>query len=123
DGVNRYIDQAKLDPLKMPGEYAALGQLPARWKLTDSVAVASLINEQQGSGGGAQGRESELVDVLYRRLGVRAESRVYADLREADDRDAPVTTTRRFNGPKPGRINPAAVARLDYRSFESRDPV
>src|SRR3954454_22822108 len=26
-GVNRYIDEAKLDPTKMPGEYAAIGHV------------------------------------------------------------------------------------------------
>ncbi|HEV3229948.1 MAG TPA: penicillin acylase family protein [Solirubrobacteraceae bacterium] len=122
-GVNQYIDEAKLDPTKMPGEYAALGQTPAAWTLTDSVAVASLINEQQGSGGGAQDRESQLLDALDQRFGPQEAARVFSDLRQADDRDAPVTTTRRFPWPSSGPVDPAAVARLDYGSIRPRNLV
>src|SRR4051812_41580951 len=39
-GVNQYIAEARLDPLKMPAEYAAIGrpQGPEDWKPTDVVA-------------------------------------------------------------------------------------
>lgn len=123
DGVNAYIDAAKLDPTKLPGEYAALGQFPAPWKVTDSVAVASLINEQQGSGGGAQDRESQLIDALNRRFGRRVGARVYSDLREANDPEAPVTTTRRFPWPSAGKVNRASEALLDYGSIQPRNPI
>src|SRR4051812_24967725 len=34
-GINAYIIEAKADPSKLPGEYAALGKLPDPWKGTD----------------------------------------------------------------------------------------
>src|SRR4051795_11563687 len=42
-GINQYISEAKLDPTKMPGEYAAIGRPtgPDPWKGTDVVATAS----------------------------------------------------------------------------------
>ncbi len=42
-GVNAFIDVGMLDRTKLPGEYPALQLLPARWKPTDRVAIASLI--------------------------------------------------------------------------------
>ena len=123
DGVNESIHEALLDPSKMPGEYAALGQLPADWKITDSIAVASLINEQQGSGGGAQDRLSRLRSALEQRFGPPAAARVFADLRERDDPDAPATTTTRFPFWDAGPINPASVAPPDPGSYKSRNPV
>jgi hypothetical protein len=49
-GINAYIAQARLDPNLLPSEYAAIAQMPADWKVTDSIAVASLINTQEGTG-------------------------------------------------------------------------
>jgi hypothetical protein len=42
DGINLYIDQAKLDPNLMPVEYLAIGQPlgPQPWRPTDLVATA-----------------------------------------------------------------------------------
>src|SRR5207237_183510 len=40
-GFNQYMDEAKLNPLLMPGEYAALGKPePEPFKLTDVIAIA-----------------------------------------------------------------------------------
>ncbi|MDQ4006029.1 MAG: penicillin acylase family protein, partial [Actinomycetota bacterium] len=43
DGVNAFIQEALLDPRKLPGEYPALQKYPKEWKIADTVAVASLI--------------------------------------------------------------------------------
>lgn len=88
-GVNAYIAAARLDPSKLPGEYAALGQTPADWRPTDSVAVAGLINEQQGSGGGAEDRVAAVLDAARRRFGAHEGLRVFSDLRKRDDPQAP----------------------------------
>ena len=52
----RYIAQAKLNPLKMPGEYAAIGSPPGPdpWKATDIIATASLVGGIFGQGGGSE---------------------------------------------------------------------
>src|SRR5919108_5853139 len=44
-GINEYIGEAKLDPTKMPGEYAAIGrpQGPDPWKREDLIATAALV--------------------------------------------------------------------------------
>jgi len=122
-GVNAYIAAARLDPSKLPGEYAALGQTPADWRPTDSVAVAGLINEQQGSGGGAEDRVAAVLDAARRRFGTQEGLRVFSDLRERDDPQAPVTTSRRFPFDAPGPVNPAAVAAPDRGSVRPRDPL
>src|SRR5205823_3491687 len=54
DGINEYINEAKLDPSKLPAEYAALGQLPQPWTITDVLAEASLIGGIFGKGGGRE---------------------------------------------------------------------
>ena len=55
-GVNQYILQARTDPSKLPAEYPALGRMPADWKATDTVAIASLIGGIFGKGGGGEAR-------------------------------------------------------------------
>ncbi|TMA51897.1 MAG: penicillin acylase family protein, partial [Deltaproteobacteria bacterium] len=52
DGVNLYICQAKLDPSKLPAEYAALGFLPADWTALDTVAAAEYLVGVFGAFGG-----------------------------------------------------------------------
>ena len=55
-GINRYITEARVNPLKMPGEYAAIGKPagPQDWKVTDVIATASLIGGIFGKGGGRE---------------------------------------------------------------------
>ena len=54
-GINAYINEARINPLKMPGEYAAIGKPgPADWKVTDVIATASLIGGIFGKGGGRE---------------------------------------------------------------------
>ncbi|HEX6349953.1 MAG TPA: penicillin acylase family protein [Candidatus Dormibacteraeota bacterium] len=43
DGVNQYIQEALADPNKLPAEYPALQEAPVPWKLTDIVAIATLV--------------------------------------------------------------------------------
>src|SRR4029079_5276968 len=49
-GVNQYINEALLDPTKLPAEYPALQQTPATWKVEDAVAIASLVGGIFGKG-------------------------------------------------------------------------
>ncbi len=52
-GINRYIQEARVNPTKMPGEYAAIGKPgPQDWKVTDVIATASLVGGIFGKGGG-----------------------------------------------------------------------
>ncbi|HWF72974.1 MAG TPA: penicillin acylase family protein, partial [Solirubrobacteraceae bacterium] len=70
-GINAYIGQAQLDPLLMPGEYAAIGQLggPAPFTVEDLVSIASLVGGIFGQGGGAQLSNAVLYENLTQRFG------------------------------------------------------
>jgi hypothetical protein len=96
-GVNRYILEAKLDPTKMPGEYAAIGRVPEPFVPADIIATASLVGGIFGKGGGKELEFSQLADALEARFGKRAGARAFADFRAAEDPEAPVTVLgRRF---------------------------
>jgi acyl-homoserine lactone acylase PvdQ len=109
-GINRYIAEARINPLKMPGEYAAIGkpQGPQDWKVTDVIATASLIGGIFGKGGGRELDSALLLQDAQKRFGRRRGKRVWADLRTAEDLEAPVTVNRkRF----PYRIEPRKLRR------------
>src|SRR5207253_3350170 len=55
-GINAYIQEALINPNKLPAEYAALKQVPMEWKPTDVLAEASLIGGIFGRGGGSEVR-------------------------------------------------------------------
>ena len=132
-GVNKYIGEARADPLKLPAEYPALGLTPADWKATDTAAVASLIGGIFGRGGGAETRVAAAMRAAQARFGRSRGARVFADFRALDDPEAPVTSTRRFRFPDPRparvrrggrrRIDRSGVAIPDDDSVRAYDPV
>ena len=105
-GINTYIAEARLNPLKMPGEYAAIGRPagPQDWKVTDVIATASLIGGIFGKGGGRELDSALFYQDARRRFGGRRGKRVWADFRTAEDPEAPVTVAgkKRF----PYRVEP-----------------
>ena len=70
-GVNQYIAEAKLDPTKMPGEYAAIGRPlgPDPFKPSDLIATAAMVGGIFGKGGGEELEFSQLADALEQRFG------------------------------------------------------
>ncbi len=92
-GINEYINEAKLDPSKMPGEYAAIGQPlgPQPWTAGDLVAEASLIGGIFGQGGGTQLAWGQILQSFQSRFGSRLGSELWRDWREPEDPEAPVT--------------------------------
>ena len=71
-GVNQYILEAKLDPTKLPGEYAAIGARgPEPFKPADIIATASMVGGIFGKGGGKELEFSQLADALEARFGKR----------------------------------------------------
>ena len=96
-GINRYITEAKLDPTKMPGEYAALGhpQGPEPWKRADLVAAASLVGGIFGRGGGNEIAWTEVKHALDARFKKQKRAKgVFKDFRAAEDPEAPTTIFR-----------------------------
>jgi acyl-homoserine lactone acylase PvdQ len=95
-GINQYIDEALVNPNKMPGEYAPLGQTLQPWKLTDVIATASLIGGIFGKGGGREVANARVLQTFVDRFGTRAGRRSWLDFREKDDPESPVTVGGRF---------------------------
>jgi acyl-homoserine lactone acylase PvdQ len=105
-GINRYIAEARLNPLKMPGEYAAVGRPlgPQNWKVTDVIATASLIGGIFGKGGGGELDSALVLQDAQRRFGRKRGRRVWDDFRTAEDPEAPVTVMKkRFSYQRPPR--------------------
>jgi len=95
-GINAYIDEALVDPNKMPAEYAALKQVPTEWKPTDVIAEASLIGGIFGKGGGAEVRSALALQAFEKSLGKTTGRAVWKNFREANDPEAPVTVRGKF---------------------------
>src|SRR3954468_8034613 len=94
-GINQYIDEAMLDPAKMPSEYAALGKLPQHFTLTDVIAEASLIGGIFGKGGGAEVKSAVLERALEKRFGLKKGRKAWADFRSKNDPEAPSTIVKK----------------------------
>jgi acyl-homoserine lactone acylase PvdQ len=92
-GINKYIAEARLDPSKMPVEYAAIGRPlgPTNWQGTDVIATASLIGGIFGKGGGGELGNAEVYQSAIGRFGGGPGTRVWEDFRRANDPEAPAT--------------------------------
>lgn len=92
-GINAYITQAKLDPTKMPGEYAATNHPlgPEPWKGTDIIATASLVGAIFGKGGGQELGMAQFLQRLQDRFGDADGRQLWSQLAAFDDPDAPTT--------------------------------
>ena len=95
-GINAYIAEARLDPSKMPAEYAALGKTPEEWKPTDVIAEASLIGGIFGKGGGAEVRSALTLEAFEAKFGKAAGRKAWKGFREQNDPEAPTTVAKAF---------------------------
>ncbi len=92
DGINAYIQAADLNPLLLPGEYAAAGDgLPQPWSVTDVIAEASLIGGIFGKGGGSEVQSAQALLAIEARFGRKRGRKAWKDFREANDPEAPTT--------------------------------
>jgi acyl-homoserine lactone acylase PvdQ len=92
DGVNAYIKAATLNPLLLlPSEYAASGQTPKPWTVTDVIAEASLIGGIFGKGGGNEVNSALALQALTKRFGKKRGEKAWQDFREKNDPEAPTT--------------------------------
>ncbi|MEA2346536.1 MAG: hypothetical protein QOG62_323 [Thermoleophilaceae bacterium] len=92
-GINEYIDEAKLNPLLMPGEYPAILKPlgPDRWKVTDVIATAALVAGIFGKGGGSEVTSAMVLDDARDRFGKKKGEQVWEDFRSAEDPEADMT--------------------------------
>lgn len=89
-----------------PVEYAALQKPPAPYTRADIVSIASLVGGIFGTGGGGQYTNAIWLQQLQERFGDRAGRRMYDDLREKQDPEAPVTSPARFPYGGPAGVRP-----------------
>ena len=92
-GINAYIAEAKLNPSKMPGEYAAINKPggPDPWKATDVIATASLVGGIFGKGGGLELTQAKLLQSFRGRFGQRLGGRLWREWAAFEDPDSPTT--------------------------------
>ncbi|WP_329583886.1 penicillin acylase family protein [Kitasatospora sp. NBC_01250] len=122
DGINQYITQA-YNSRTFPGEYDLTGQINAitnagsiqPFKLTDLVALASVIGALFGSGGGGQLQSAEVKQAAEARYGTAVGDQVWQSLREANDPEA-VTTLH------DGQSFPYALPPADPQGVAMPDP-
>jgi acyl-homoserine lactone acylase PvdQ len=114
-GVNAYIGQALLNPLKLPAEYPALQVLPKPWTPEDSVAIGSYVGGRLGKGGGNELGNLCGLKAIASELGDAGAAReVFDDLMFDDDPEAPTTSARPAPYPTGlGRPDPAATPDVD----------
>ena len=126
-GINQYIAEAKLDPTKMPGEYAAIGhpQGPEPWKRDGPRSRpprSSAGSSARAAATSSRGRRSR--DALDARFGKRQRrKRVFKDFRAAEDPEAPVTVLGKKRFPyqaPPKQLAPRRRARSRPRLAEAR---
>ncbi len=124
EGINAYITNARLDPLLMPGEYAAISrpQGPDDFKPEDLVAIASLVGAIFGNGGGNELASSQVLEAAQKRFGAKRGAAVWADFREAEDPEAPTTVHNGTSFPymlTPKHPAAGSLALPDPGSFKS----
>src|SRR4051812_40852439 len=120
-GVNQYIAEARLDPTKMPAEYAAIGrpQGPDDWKASDTVAAVTLVGAVFGAGGGRELLAAAILRDAQARFGEANGWKVWRDFRSAEDPTAP-TTVRSRSFPYPAAPkNPVGMALPDPGSLKN----
>jgi len=127
EGINAYIADAKLNPLLMPGEYAAIGKPtgPEPWTGRDVIATAALVGGIFGKGGGSELDSALAYQAARKRFGLRRGTRVWRDFRAAEDPEAP-TTVHRKRFPyqaQPKKVRKASLALPDRGSVQKSTAV
>ncbi|MFJ9609539.1 penicillin acylase family protein [Kitasatospora sp. NPDC101176] len=95
DGINQYVREA-YNGRTFPGEYDLTGHIDPitnagsiePFKLTDLVALASVVGALFGSGGGGELASAQVKSAAEARYGKDAGDAVWKSLREADDPEA-----------------------------------
>lgn len=98
------------------GYYKAKGISAPTFTPNDVVASAALIASQFGTNGGQEAQNAMFLDALGERLGTADARSVFADLREANDPEAPVTVPGSFPQEIPSSPAPGSVV-IDDGSF------
>ncbi|MEU5645085.1 penicillin acylase family protein [Streptomyces milbemycinicus] len=98
DGINAYRKQAK-DGRYFPGEYVLTGKIDAitnvgeiePFKLTDLIALASVVGALFGNGGGGEVESALSLLAAQQKYGIAEGTKVWESFRERDDPEAALT--------------------------------
>ena len=123
DGLNGWLVAALADPTQLPAEYAALQVVPQPFKVTDVVAVATLIQATFAAGGGGELANARLQQALAGKYPPAVAKGIYRDLLNREDPGAPVTTKKSFPYQADTPVDPASIAIPDAGTFAGRDPL
>ncbi len=85
DGVNAYYQRE-----------VAPADRPPTATLTDAIAAYAFIGSIFGNGGGSEVRNADFLAKLQRRYGARGGMRIFRDLRQVNDPEAPTSIPNRF---------------------------
>jgi len=96
--------------------YRSVGLGSERWQRVDVIAVVALMGAYLGLGGGDETRRSQFLSALERQLGTARARSVWADLREKNNPETPVSIARRFSYATAPAIGAGSVI-LDDGSF------
>jgi len=120
-GVNDFIAMVNANAGALaPAENLALGLNPIEeFTKRDVLAIATVLEQLFGAGGGAEHRNAILLQKLRAAYGTSDGDALFRDLREADEADAPTTTALSFPYLTPAAVDPAAVALPDVGSIVS----
>ena len=121
-GINRYIDEAQLDPNKKPAEYSLLGIQLEPWKGTDVMATASLVGGIFGKGGGRELDSAQTLQAFVDRFGRRKGRRNWRDFRSKDDPETPNTARGRFPYETASAFSRRGLAMPDRGSVQAAPP-
>jgi acyl-homoserine lactone acylase PvdQ len=125
-GINRYITEAKMDPTKMPGEYAAINQPggPDPWKQTDLIATAALVGGIFGKGGGGEVVQAQLLQAWQDRFGRARGAKLWRQLNGLDDPDTNNTIKRkRFDYQQTPRRRAAGANAIPDKGSVTSEPI
>jgi len=96
EGINAYVAAAKINPALAPGEYTLLGKPMEPWKVTDVIAIASLVGGIFGKGGGNELNSALTMQAFVERMGKKAGRKAWLGFRAKNDPEAPTTIAKKF---------------------------
>jgi acyl-homoserine lactone acylase PvdQ len=96
EGINAYVEAAKVTPTMKPAEYSLLGQPMEAWKPTDIVAIASLVGGIFGRGGGRELDSALTLQAFESKMGRKKGRKAWLGFRAKNDPEAPTTISKKF---------------------------
>src|SRR5262249_6555106 len=121
-GINARINEDLLNPAELPAEYVALGATLKPWKVSDTVAMSTLLVTQFTVSNGSEEVNALMEDAFKQRFG-KNWRKPYNDLREAEDPEAFTVAKTPFNSDNTGRLIKARNVPLDAGSMKRRSDV